>query len=172
MLSFAQFLLEVLRAPLPWKWGRNGNEPHTYMANFRVGWMTYEVFFSNYVSNDSTRWSVNFGPDDTTINIIANKRGVEFDDVDPYDTLRLGAGDSLKVFSTVIAIIQAFVEREHATVIRFQRTDNNRGRQNMYNRFVVQVGQALPGWKGINIGYGEYALWSPDVPNYDPHEEL
>ena len=55
-----------------------------------------------------------------------------------------GAGDSFKVFGTVIKIVQDYVSKNSPNVIYFTAKEEDNSRVNLYKRLVSQVDKALP----------------------------
>ena len=58
-------------------------------------------------------------------------------------------GHAFTIFATVIAIMKAFIAKQHPTIIYFSASEPSR--MKLYDRFVKNVSSAVPGYRGYKL---------------------
>lgn len=156
MITFSQLVTEDLGSPAPWKWkpertGAYGSV--IVVAEFNAGAsLTYEVTFrpQNRPIEPDLPWTLWFNLSEEGIGELANDKGVDFEEIDPFGILNLSSGQANVVISTVAAIVKDFIPKMSPQSIVFG--GSGRGRQAVYRRLMRYVEREIPGYRGITSG--------------------
>ena len=122
-------LLEELTTK-PEKFSLKKHSDDSYVASFKINDKEYTVNFDRDVAKT---WGLAFS-------LMTKKHGIRY--------ATTGTGNANIVFSTILATIKAFIEREKPEEIFFDNLERSRGRTAIYTRFIKNIDKYIPGYYG------------------------
>jgi hypothetical protein len=128
---------ELTTKPVKFSFKKENN--NFYGSTFKVNKKDYTVEIEELKARE---WEVNF-------HLIAEKGGMK--------STVTRTGDANIVFATVVEIIKKFVEIKKPEKIIFCSSDNTRGRNAIYARFIKNVEKFIPNYTGTILG-NEYII--------------
>jgi len=158
MITFSQLVAESpesLGPPAQWEWKINTDTEST--AKFDVEadtFLTYEVYFAREYHDPHigvNNWHLAFSPIPSSVAHFADARGMRRGEIDPFGMLELAPGLAKIVLATVADIVKDFIKKKAPQEILFGGT--GRGRQAVYRRLMRYVEGAIPGYRGLTIGW-------------------
>lgn len=143
MLTYTQFLAEVLTTPLPFQWMTRTSE--MWVAMFTTpSRQQYLVRFYHFPDDGVDKWHLVFIATDYEL----QRKGKQFD--------ILGTGDAFAVFATVLTITKAFLQTARPLSVEFSAEEPSRIK--LYDRFISFIRGRIPNYQGKITAQGEYLL--------------
>ena len=144
MLSFKQYLGEVLDTPYKWKLSTDESRVKIYKFTAENK-IEYEVIFLRHMGNIVSDWEVSFDVTESTFRVLGKSA-----ETDAF-TLT-GTRDQFKVFATVQDIIAHFITDFTPDIIDFMAAEKNS--RKLYERFTANFEKKYPEL------YKTYIAWS------------
>ena len=145
MLTFKQYLNEVLNNPYEWEFDaeNSGHDRVLYKFTTKPG-LQYKVYM---VSRNRRGWELTFNID---FNYIRDKLGRSVDAAFKIS----GTGDQFRVFATVQDIVKDFITKKKPNAIEFSASEPSR--QRLYSTFIANFEKSQPEL------FKKYIAWSID----------
>lgn len=156
-------LHEVIQTPYSYRWTQTQSPawPATsgsYAAKFKTDTdddLEFDVWFYQeiYMGFTPAKWIMGFRLSEDSIERL-ERQDRQIDS--PYALT--GTGDAFRIFSTVVKILQDFIQREKPDEVVFESEESEPSRTKLYHRLVKHVRGHIPGYRGYADGGEQYGV--------------